>query len=296
MSTSILQSVTQGKSVGIRVRRILWRVTVYVLLFAMVFVALLPLIWMVSTSLKPGYIEAYSLKLFPSKATWSNYPYTWKRVGFPKYLKNSIFITSAALFGSLLSASVTGFAFARLKFPGRNIWFAILLLTMMIPPAIMIIPQYLLYNWLRWLDSYKPLIIPWFFGGGAFRIFLFRQFVKSIPEELDQAAEIDGCSNLRIFAQIIVPLMMPAVATAAVLGFMGFWNDFFSPFIYLHSAEKDTIVLRLYRIWMDTEGYMREEMHTVMAGNVMVTFPGFLIFFIAQKRFIQGIVTTGIKG
>jgi ABC-type glycerol-3-phosphate transport system permease component len=155
---------------------------------------------------------------------------------------------------------------------------------------------HLLFSWLRWIDSYKPLIIPWFFGGGAFRIFLFRQFIKSIPEELDQAAEIDGCSTLRIFGQIIVPLMMPAVATVAVLGFMDFWNDFFAPFIYLNNVDKDTIVLRLFRIWSDAEGYMREELHTVMAGNVMVTLPGFIIFFIAQKRFIQGIVTTGIKG
>ena len=115
-------------------------------------------------------------------------------------------------------------------------------------------------------------------------------------EELDQAAEIDGCSTLRIFGQIIVPLMMPAVATVAVLGFMDFWNDFFAPFIYLNNVDKDTIVLRLFRIWSDVEGYMREELHTVMAGNVMVTLPGFIIFFIAQKRFIQGIVTTGIKG
>ena len=113
---------------------------------------------------------------------------------------------------------------------------------------------------------------------------------------LDQAAEIDGCSTLRIFGQIIVPLMMPAVATVAVLGFMDFWNDFFAPFIYLNNVDKDTIVLRLFRIWSDVEGYMREELHTVMAGNVMVTLPGFIIFFIAQKRFIQGIVTTGIKG
>ena len=161
-------------------------------------------------------------------------------------------------------------------------------MTMLIPPAIMIIPQYLLFNWLRWIDSYKPLIIPWFFGGGAFRIFLFRQFIKSIPEELDQAAEIDGCSTLRIFGQIIVPLMMPAVATVAVLGFMDFWNDFFAPFIYLNNVDKDTIVLRLFRIWSDAEGYMREELHTVMAGNVMVTLPAFIIFFIAQKTLHPG--------
>ena len=133
-------------------------------------------------------------------------------------------------------------------------------------------------------------------GGVAFRIFLFRQFIKSIPEELDQAAEIDGCSSFRIFAQIIVPLMMPAVATVAVLDFMDFWNDFFAPFIYLNNVDKDTIVLRLFRIWSDHEGYLREELHTVMAANVLVTLPAFIIFFIAQKRFIQGIVTTGIKG
>ena len=296
MSSGVLAAAVRGKPVGLRVRKAAWRVIVYLLLLLLVAVALLPLLWMVSTSLKPGYLEAYSLSLLPSKVTWSNYPDTWNRVPFPGPMANTIFITALALFGSLVSASITGFAFARLRFPGRNVWFAVLIMTMLIPPAIMIIPQYLLFNWLRWIDSYKPLIVPWFFGGGAFRIFLFRQFIKSIPEELDQAAEIDGCSTFRIFVQIIVPLMMPAVATVAVLGFMDFWNDFFAPFIYLNNVDKDTIVLRLFRIWSDHEGYMREELHTVMAGNVLVTLPAFIIFFIAQKRFIQGIVTTGIKG
>ena len=296
MSSGVLASVVRGQPIGLRVRGAVWRVFVYLLLLFLVAVALLPLLWMVSTSLKPGFIEAYSLSLLPSKVMWSNYPETWNRVPFPGPLANTMFITAAALFGSLLSASITGFAFARLRFPGREVWFAILIMTMLIPPAIMIIPQYLLFSWLRWIDSYNPLIIPWFFGGGAFRIFLFRQFIKSIPEELDQAAEIDGCSTLRIFGQIIVPLMMPAVATVAVLGFMDFWNDFFAPFIYLNNVDKDTIVLRLFRIWSDAEGYMREELHTVMAGNVLVTLPAFIIFFIAQKRFIHVIVTTGIRG
>ena len=266
MSSGVLAAAMRGKPIGLRVRKTLWRAIVYLLLLILVAVALLPLLWMVSTSLKPGFLEAYSLSLLPSKVTWSNYPDTWNRVPFPGPMANTIFITALALFGSIVSASITGFAFARLRFPGRDVWFAILIMTMLIPPAIMIIPQYLLFNWLRWIDSYKPLIIPWFFGGGAFRIFLFRQFIKSIPEELDQAAEIDGCSTFRIFAQIIVPLMMPAVATVAVLGFMDFWNDFFAPFIYLNNIDKDTIVLRLFRIWSDAEG------------------------------FIQGIVTTGIKG
>ena len=169
-------------------------------------------------------------------------------------------------------------------------------MTMLIPPAIMIIPQYLLFSWLRWIDSYKPLIIPWFFGGGAFRIFLFRQFIKSIPEELDQAAEIDGCSTLRIFGQIIVPLMMPAVATVAVLGFMDFWNDFFAPFIYLNNVDKGhhraaPVPHLERRRGLHARGVAHRD-----GGNVMVTLPGFIIFFIAQKRFIQGIVTTGIKG
>ena len=174
-------------------------------------------------------------------------------------------------------------------------WFAILIMTMLIPPgdhdhpAVSAVQLAALDRLLQAADH------SWFFGGGAFWIFLFRQFIKSIPEELDQAAEIDGCSTLRIFGQIIVPLMMPAVATVAVLGFMDFWNDFFA----LHLPEQrrqDTIVLRLFRIWSDAEGYMREELHTVMAGNVMVTLPGFSSSSSPRSASSRGIVTTGIKG
>ena len=264
MSSGVLASVIRGKPIGLRVRKTRYGGSiVYLLLLFLVAVALLPLLWMVFDVAQAGLHRGVQ----PVAAALQGDLVQLSRHLEPRAVSGAArqhhVHYRAALFGSLLSASITGFAFARLRFPGRDVWFAILIMTMLIPPAIMIIPQYLLFNWLRWIDSYKPLIVPWFFGGGAFRIFLFRQFIKSIPEELDQAAEIDGCSTFRIFGQIIVPLMMPAVATVAVLGFMDFWNDFFAPFIYLNNIDKDTIVLRLFRIWSDAEGYMREELHTI---------------------------------
>ena len=284
------------EALNIKSRNTIGYTLLYLLLLIGALIALMPLIWMVLTSLKAGIGETYSLNIFPKRPQWRNYLRVFELTTIERGFLNSSIISALTIIGSLLTSSITGFAFARIDFPGRNFLFAVLLLTMLVPPAVMIIPQYLMFNRFGWIDSFLPLWVPWFFGGGAFNIFLFRQFFRSIPAELDQAAEIDGCSTFGIYWRIIMPLSKPAIATVVIFTFMGAWNDFFSPLIYLNSQEKDTIVLTVLRLTSEFEFYLTKELHTIMAANVLIVVPSFVVFFFAQKYFIQGIVTTGFKG
>jgi ABC-type glycerol-3-phosphate transport system permease component len=191
----------------------------------------------------------------------------------------------------MLSCTLVAFAFARLQYPSRDFWFVVLLSTMMLPTHVTIIPHFVLFRILGWLNTFKPLIVPAFFGS-AFYIFLLRQFFLTIPQELDDAATVDGCGIFRIYWQIILPLAKPALATVAVFSFISHWNDFLGPLIYLTSPEKMTIAvgLRLFRSQYSTE------MHLLMAASTVAVLPILVIFFVAQKYFIQGIALTGLKG
>jgi len=194
--------------------------------------------------------------------------------------------------GTLLSSSIVAYGFARLRARGRDVLFMILLSTMMIPPQVTMIPVFALFKLLNWTDTFKPLIIPNFFGG-AFFIFLLRQFYMTIPIELDDAAKIDGCSYLSIFSRIILPLTKPALATVAIFSFMWSWNDFMDPLIYLNSRDKLTLTLALNRF---TGMYGMTAWNLLMAASLVVALPCFVLFFFAQRYFIQGIVVTGLKG
>ncbi len=194
--------------------------------------------------------------------------------------------------GTLLSSSIVAYGFARLRARGRDVLFMILLSTMMIPPQVTMIPVFALFKLLNWTDTFKPLIIPNFFGG-AFFIFLLRQFYMTIPIELDDAAKIDGCSYLGIFSRIILPLTKPALATVAIFSFMWSWNDFMDPLIYLNSRDKLTLTLALNRF---TGMYGMTAWNLLMAASLVVALPCFVLFFFAQRYFIQGIVVTGLKG
>ena len=201
-------------------------------------------------------------------------------------------ITFATMVGTLLSSSIVAYGFARLRARGRDVLFMILLSTMMIPPQVTMIPVFALFKLLNWTDTFKPLIIPNFFGG-AFFIFLLRQFYMTIPIELDDAAKIDGCSYLGIFSRIILPLTKPALATVAIFSFMWSWNDFMDPLIYLNSRDKLTLTLALNRF---TGMYGMTAWNLLMAASLVVALPCFVLFFFAQRYFIQGIVVTGLKG
>jgi multiple sugar transport system permease protein len=220
----------------------------------------------------------------------------FRRVLFARWFVNSVVVVSLSTLGAVISSTLVAYAFARFRWRGRDALFAITLATMMLPAEVTLIPQYLLFKELGWLNSIRPLWVPAWFGGGPFNIFLMRQFVMTLPREFDEAAKIDGASTLRILVQVLLPLMKPVVSTIAVIGFIGGWGDFMGPLIYLASSENFTIALGL-RYFAAAEGQPGiPQTHFLMAACVMSTTPIVILFFFAQRYFVQGIVMSGIKG
>ncbi len=275
------------------VRRMLGRVLIYVILLAGATVLMLPLAWLLSSSLKQsGRIFMVPPQWIPDPVVWGNYAEVWRMIPFGMYVRNTTVITASCIVGSLFSSAIVAFGFARLRFPGRDVLFLVLLATIMIPGQVTLIPTYVMFRIIGWLDSYYPLIVPSFFGGGAFNIFLLRQFFMKLPLELDDAARIDGCSTFGIFRRILLPQSRPALGVIAIFLFMGNWNDFFGPLIYLNSSSKYTLALGLNLF----RGTQYTAWHLLMAASTMTAIPCILLYFIAQRYFIQGIVFTGIKG
>lgn len=260
-------------------------------------VFMFPFVWTVSSSLKTSReVVAYPPKLLPSVIQWGNYYQAWTSIQFGTYFKNSIIVTVLTLIGGTSSAFLVAYGFARFRFPGRDALFGLCLATMILPPEVTIIPLFIVFKHVGWLDTLKPLIVPAFFGGGAFSIFLLRQFILTLPFELDEAAMIDGASRVRILTTILLPNARPALATVAIFTFIAHWNDFFGPLIFLNTPERFTIPLGLYslRTYVGDPGEPKD--HLLMAGSVIATLPIILIFLFAQRYFIQGIVTSGLKG
>ena len=266
---------------------------VYLFLIAVGVMLILPFLWIVSTSLK-GNESIFVLppKWIPDQFHWENYSNVFKKMPFLNYLRNSIFISGMTIFGTLLSSSLVAYAFACLRWPGRNAVFIFVLATMMLPLQVTMIPLFVLFKKLSWLNTFKPLIVPAFFGGGAFNIFLLRQFFLTIPRELIDAARIDGCSEWRIYWNIVLPLAKPALATVAILTFMMTWNDFFGPLIYLSDKLKGTLALGLAMF----VGQYQTEWGMLMAASVLIMLPMIVLFFLFQKYFIKGFMMSGIKG
>jgi len=258
---------------------------------------LAPFLWTVSSSLKSSAeIHVYPPTLFPEEPQWRNYVEVFSEVPLARWMFNSVYVTVLSLIGIVISASVVAFSFSRFRYPGRDIFFLITLSTMMLPVEVLIIPQYLLFNKMGWLNTFKPLIIPHWFGGGAFNIFLLRQFFMTIPRDLDEAALIDGAGYPRVFVQIILPLSKPVVATVAVITFMARWNAFLGPLIFLDSMEKLTMAvgLRFLQTITFEEGEPKD--HYLMAAAVLMALPTIVLFFAAQRYFVRGVVMSGIKG
>ncbi len=255
-------------------------------------IMLIPFFWMVSTSLKvPEQVLVQPIKWIPDPVVWSNYGKALTVLPFGLYLKNTVVITALVMVGTILSSAACAYGFARLKAPGRDLLFLVMLSTMMLPGIVTMIPTFLLFRWLGWIDTIKPLTVPAFFGS-AFFIFLLRQFFLTIPAELEDAARIDGATSMDIFARIMLPLAKPALATVAIFTFMGTWNDFMGPLIYLNSEDKFTLSLGLASF----QGLYGTEWHYMMAASLVVMSPIIVLFFIGQRYFVKGIITTGIKG
>jgi ABC-type glycerol-3-phosphate transport system permease component len=275
-----------------RLRQRLGTVTGYLLAIAVAVLFLLPLFWMISSSLKPDYqVLEFPPRWLPDPIRWANYPEALTYVPFGRYALNTLFIAVMTILGHVLSCTLVAYAFARLRAPGKNILFVILLATMMLPYPVTMIPIYIGFKTLGWVNSFKPLIVPAFFGS-AFYIFLLRQFFLTLPPEMEDAARVDGASTLQIIWHIILPISRPAIATVAIFTFQATWNDFLAPLIYLHDQSKYTVSLGLnfFRSSYDIRwGYL-------MAASLVTMLPVILVFFLAQRQFIKGITITGLKG
>ncbi|MGA7147966.1 MAG: carbohydrate ABC transporter permease [Microbacterium sp.] len=266
----------------------------HALLLALAAGMLYPVIWMVVSSLRPNEEIFRDPGIILDSFDVSNYVDGWTALSYPfnHYLWNSALIVAGCIIGNLVSCSMAAYAFARLHFTGKRIWFGVMLLSIMLPIHVIIVQQYVLFSQLGWINTFLPLIVPKLLAVDAFFIFLMVQFIRGIPKELDEAARIDGAGHPRIFLQIILPLMVPALATTAIFTFIWTWNDFFSQLVFLTKPELYTVPLAL-RSFEDSQGTTNYAQ--MFAMSVVSLIPIFLIFLFGQKFLIKGIATTGIK-
>jgi len=251
----------------------------------------LPFFWLVLTSLKTD-AEIFEMSVWVPKALhWENFGRAVTYIPFFRYLQNTLVICGLSVIGTVISSSLVAYSFARIKWPGRDLLFGVLLATMMLPGQVTLIPVFAIFRTLGWIDTIKPLVVPHFLGT-AFYIFMLRQFFMTIPLELSDAARIDGCSEWGIYHRVILPLSRPALATVGLFTFINAWNDFLGPLIYLNDERKATLSLGLQQ-FVSQHG---AEWSLLMAASTLMTLPIILLFFFAQRTFIQGITLTGVKG
>jgi len=279
-------------------QRVSWQrritsVVLYIVLTALAFTFLFPFLWSASASVKTlDKVYEYPPKIWPEEFHWENFPEALGKLPFGRFILNTLVICFSCMIGQVLTASLVGYSFARLRWKGRDLCFILLLGTMMLPGQVLMIPHYLMNHWLGWVGTYKPLIVPSWLGGGAFFIFLFRQFFRSIPREREEAARVDGATDWKIYWTIMMPLAKPVVATVAVLSFIAHWQEFMGPLIYLSDIEKFPISLGI-RMYQSLEGSWANLM---MAASIVAVLPLIVIFFFAQRYFVRSLLLTGTKG
>lgn len=264
----------------------------FVVVLALAIAFVVPVYWMLITSVKSvGEVYHIPAIWWPAKFLWSNYPDALKVFPFRRYAENTLRVTIPVTFGTTVSSALVAYGFSRLRWKGRDIVFYLVLATLMIPTWVTLVPLYILFNHLGWVNTYKPLIVPSFFGD-PFSIFLLRQFFLRQPQDLVDAARVDGASHLRVFLQIIVPLSRPALAVVALFAFINAWTDFFNPLIYLSTPNKYTLQIGLFNFYaqhfVNWPGFM--------AASIVVLAPIVILFFLTQKTFIEGITFTGLRG
>jgi multiple sugar transport system permease protein len=252
---------------------------------------LLPFAWMVLSSLKT-LPEIYGSRLFPAQLNWSNYRAAWNAQPFARFFSNSLIVAVSVTLGQLVTCSLAGFAFARLRFPGRDAIFLLYLATMMVPFAVVMVPLFILMRSLGWVDTLFALIITHLFS--PWGTFLMRQFMLSIPRELEEAARLDGCSYFGIYWRIVLPVCQPVLATLGIFTFLGQWNDFLWPLIIINSVDKRTLPLGLASF--QAMQMLRTPWHLIMAAATFSIIPVLIVFVLGQKYYVRGIVTSGLKG
>lgn len=285
---------TVGGVVGIdaRSQRLRPAVAHYAALTVLGAVFLFPFFWMVSTSLKTNQeIFRWPPSLLPEVAQWGNYVRAVQAFPFAQYLFNTLCIAGFSVLGAVVSSSLVAYGFARIRWPGRDALFIVLLATMMLPVQVTMVPLFVLFKSLGWIDTFYPLIVPSFFAG-PFYVFLLRQFYLTIPEALSEAAVVDGANHAQIFLRIMMPLTKPAMAAVALFQFVAAWTDFLGPLIYLQDESKFTLQLGLQMFF----GQHYSEWSLIMATSVLIALPLIVVFFLTQRTFIEGIALTGLRG
>ena len=277
-------------------RRVVREITSHGLLLPVSLVMMFPLLWLFSTSLKTrADVFEYPPSIIPDPIQWSNYSEALTVLPFDLFFRNTMIIVVARLIGQIITCTMAGYAFARLKFPGRDILFWLVLIKMMLPAAVTMVPEYVMFSRLGWINTFLPLTVPAFLPGwfsSSFYIFLCRQFFRGLPVELDDAAKIDGASHFRIWWQIVLPLSKPVIATVAVFSFMTGWNDFQGPLIYISKLQLRPLALGL----ISFRGSYSTDWHWMMAASATMVIPVIILFFLAQNYFLRGISMTGIAG
>lgn len=275
------------------VQQRLSKVIIYLLCLAVSAVMLIPLLWLVRSSFMGlKQIFVFPPQWIPDPWHWDNYPKALTTIPFFRYFLNTMTILVPSVIGTVATSALAAYGFARLRWPGRDIVFNILMTTLMLPYAVTLIPTFLMWAKLGLINTYWPLVLPSWFGGGIFFIFLLRQFFMTLPTELDEAATIDGANPLQIFWHIIIPLSRPALITVAIFSTLGAWNDFLGPLIYLNDSRQYTLALGL----AEFTGLYTSQWHLLMAAATVVLLPVLILFFVAQRYFIEGIALTGSKG
>lgn len=276
-------------------RQSLQRLSAHVILFVCSILMLYPLLWMLSSSFKPEADIFTDLSLWPRELTIDSYIVGWQGlgIGFGRFFGNSFVVSVLAVLGNLSACSLAAFAFAFLKFPGKSICFALMLGTLMLPYHVTLIPQYVVFLKLGWVNTILPLVVPKFLATDAFFIFLMVQFFRGIPRDLFEAAMMDGCSSWRIYWKIILPLSTPVLATSAIFSFIWTWEDFFAPLVYLSDIKNYTVPLAL-RTFVDSTS--QSAWGPLFAMSILSLVPVFLFFLFFQRLLIQGIATSGLKG
>lgn len=266
----------------------------YVPLVVIGLISLVPFLWLVRSSFMDSYeIFEFPPKWLPDQLLFYNYADVFQVLDLKTYLVNTFLIIIPCIIGNVFTSCLCGYAFGRLNFKYKNMWFAMVIATMMLPGAVTLIPTFMMWNKLGFVNSFVPLIAPAFFGGGGFNVFLMRQFFAGIPKELDEAAILDGATHWQIFYKIMLPLVKPAMMVVGFFTFMNTWNDFFGPLIYLNDPSKQTLALGLLQL----KGQFSSQWNIMMAASTLMTIPALVLFFFGQKYFIQGIsLTSGSKG
>ncbi len=264
----------------------------YIFLTAIAFVFMIPMFWTISAALKTkAQTYVFPPVWIPNPVNWDNFARVFREWPFLVFVRNSLIIVFWNILGQVLSVSLVAYGFARLRFPGRDTLFLIMLATLMIPYQVTLIPTFIMYKLLGWINTYLPLTVP-AFTGGPFFIFLMRQYMMTIPLELDDAARIDGCNTFQILFKILMPLCIPPLAIVVVFSFVWTWNDFFGPLIYLQDHMKYTVALGLNFF----RGHVRVEWNLLMAASLMAVAPCLVLYFFAQRLLIGGIASVGLKG